>query len=67
MKNFLFFIIIICTLSCTFNDNGYERLGFGKEQKLRFNLLDLNDYIYKPTWIEINSGKVIKAEKEFND
>lgn len=53
MKNFLFFIIIICTLSCTFNDNGYERLGFGKEQKLKFNLLDLNDYIYKPTWIEI--------------
>ena len=53
MKNLLLIFIVICTFSCSSNDSTIENFGFGKEQKLTFNLLELNDYIYKPTWIEV--------------
>ena len=53
MKKCFFLLVVICALSCTNNDNEKGKWGFGKEQKLTFNLLSLNDYIYKPTWIEV--------------
>lgn len=53
MKNILVIFVAICCFSCSSNHGKFEKYGFGKEKELTFNLLEISDYIYKPTWIEV--------------
>ena len=53
MKKFKLLLIVLFLLGCSNNKNLMSKYGFESTQELSFNLIDLNDSIYLPRWVEI--------------
>ena len=53
MKKLILLLIILFIEGCSNNESSMAKYGFENSKELSFNLLDLNESIYRPTGVEI--------------
>ena len=53
MRKIFLLVLFLSLIGCTSKENTMDKYGFKDVGELKFTHLDLDEYIYMPTWVEV--------------